>query len=164
MIDFSGECAEGLEIIAKEVAGNVIAAYEELTKLLGKPIPLGSVRDALRETLHIAVHELAHAALRAISPELVDIIHSDEVLGECFDEVASRILELIVSERLGIRTHTVEEHLYELKHYTGMANLPLDADELGELYEEALKTVEAGRVRDAVNLALLKCREWAERA
>jgi len=100
--------------------------------------------------------------LQAISPELVDIIHSDEVLGECVDEVASRILELIVSERLGIRTHTVEEHLYELKHYyyIGMANLPLNADELEDLYKEAKETVEVGGVRDAVNLVLLKCREW----
>ena len=114
----------------------------------------------LRETLHIAVHELAHAALRTTYPELEHLTHEEGALGECVDEIAARILELVVSEELGLATHTIEEHVYELKHYSNLANLPISAEELRKLYQQTTNQAREGKVNEVINTVLSKCREW----
>ena len=48
---------------------------------------------------------------------------------------------------MGLAAHSIDEHVYELKHYASLANLPVSAEDLRELYEEATKFVEAGDVR-----------------
>lgn len=148
-----------VDAVAEYVVKGMLAAYEELTHLVGKPLPADLVEEALRETLHVAIHELAHAALRTTYPGFEHLIHKG-ALGECVDEVAARILELMVSNRLGLVAHSIDEHVYELKHYASLANLPISAEDLRELYEEATKFVGAGDVRGAVDSVLSKCSEW----
>ena len=151
--------SEDIDAVTKEVVKGILAAHEELTRLTGKPLPANLVKEVLRETLHIAVHELAHAALRASYPEFERLVHEGD-LGECVDEVTARILELVVSERLGLATHSIDEHVYELKHYISLANLPISAEGLRKLYEEAMKLLRTRNLDDAINLVLAKCREW----
>ena len=74
--------------------------------------------------------------------------------------MTARILELVVSERLGLATHSIDEHVYELKHYISLANLPISAEGLRKLYEEAMKLLRTRNLDDAINLVLAKCREW----
>jgi len=150
-----------ISVIAEDVVKGILATYEELTRITGKPIPADLVREVLRETLHIAVHELAHAALRTSYPEFDRLIHEGD-LGECVDEIAARVLELVVSERLGLATHSIDEHVYELKHYASLASLPVSVESLRELYEEATKSARAGDARRVVDLVLSKCRKWVK--
>ncbi len=151
--------SEDIDAVTKEVVKRILTAHEELTRLTGKSLPTNLVKEVLRETLHIAVHELAHAALRASYPEFERLIHEGD-LGECVDEVTARILELVVSKELGLATHSIDEHAYELKHYANLANLPISAEDLRKLYEEALKLLRTGNLDGAINLVLAKCREW----
>ena len=153
---------EDVSTVAKEVVEGILAAYEELSRLTGKPIPTDLVKEMLREALHIAVHELAHAALRTAHPELERLTHEEGVLSECIDEIAARILELVVSERLGLATHTLEEHVYELKHYSNLANLPISAEELRKLYQQTTKQAREGRIAELINTVLNTCKEWVE--
>jgi len=154
--------SEDVNTAAKEVIDGILAAYEELSRLTGKPIPTDLVKGMLRETLHVAVHELAHAALRASYPELEHLTHSEDRLGECVDEVAARILELVISERLGLATHTIDEHVYELKHYSNLANLPITTEELRKLYQQTTKQAKEGKITELINTVLNTCREWME--
>lgn len=66
---------------------------------------------------------------------------------------------MLVSERLGLATHSLDEHVYELKHYSSLADLPIGVEDLRELYGKAMKSAGAKDVRNVVELVLSKCRE-----
>ncbi len=143
------------------VVENIIKARDTIEGILNKPIPEELVLDTLSEVEHIAIHELAHAAIRVAYPEVEELWHRDEVLGECVDEVAARVIEAYVSKRIGAYTHSFEEHLHELMHYTSLGNLGMTAEDLGTLYSEAENLLREGRLRDAVEVVVRRCRDWA---
>lgn len=67
--------SDNLNMVAEEIVKEILDAYRELTRITGKPLPLDLMSGVLREALHIAVHELTHAALRASCPEFERLIH-----------------------------------------------------------------------------------------
>ncbi len=144
----------------REIIENFIKAYEYLSKLIGKEIPKEEARKILKEVTHISIHELAHAAIHTAYPKIEELWRRDEVLGECVDELMGRILELVVSKELGIPTHTIEEHLHELKHYTNLSKLPISKEELTKLYREVIKRLESEGFEVAIKTVEAKCGEW----
>ncbi len=144
----------------KEVIENVIKAYEYLSKLVGGGIPKEELEEVLKEATHLLVHELTHAAIHTAYPKIEEIWEENEVLGECVDEVGGRVLELLVSKELRIPTHTVEEHLHELKHYTNLTKLPITKEELSKLYNEAISKLRNEGIKASIKTIEMNCREW----
>ena len=147
----------------KEIIENYVKAYEYLSKLVGKEIPKEEIEEVLKEATHLLIHELTHAAIHTAYPKIKEIWEENEVLGECIDEVGGRVLELLVSKELGIPTHTIEEHLHELKHYTNLTKLPITKEELSKLYDEAISKLRSEGVKALINTVITKCRDWVSR-
>ncbi len=148
-----------VEGLARQVVEKVAEAYKVLSEFAG-PIHSEVLEEALREVEHIAIHELAHSAIRVAYPEIEVLWHRNEVLGECVDEVAARLIESYVSRRIGAYTHSFEEHIHELRHYTSLGNLGMAAEDLASLYSVLEKLLMEGRLRDAVEAVVGKCRDW----
>ena len=153
-----------IEKLAERVVRNIVEAYSVLKEVVGERVPDDVLVRVLGEVEHIAVHELAHGAVRAVYPEIDAVEDEDPVLGECVDEVLARLLETLVSRRIGGFTHSFEEHVHELEHYTGLSNLNIKAEELEELYEQVSKLVEEKNLKSAIEKVFSKCREWIREA
>ncbi len=124
---------------------NIIVAHKILEDIIGEDIPHDILEHILDEVEHIAIHELCHAVIRAVYPEIESLYEKNEELATCIDEITSRLLETYVSRKIGGYVHSIEEHVYELKLYKPLSNLNLSENMLAELYvkaEEALNSKE----------------------
>ena len=142
------------------VIGNIVKAYRLFEELMGIRIPRSILERVLRETEHVAIHELAHGAIRVVYPEIDALEERDHTFGECIDEVLSRLLEVYISSRMGVYVHSFEEHEYELKNYTSLSKLNIKARDLEELYRQVSRLLEERRLREAVDVVARKCKEW----
>ncbi len=153
-----------VEARVERLVKNIVKAYMVLEEVVGKRVPEDVLVRVLGEVEHIAVHELAHGAIRAVCPEIDVVEEEDPVMGECVDEVLARLLETYVSRRIGGFTHSFEEHVHELEHYTSLSGLSIKAEELEELYEQVSRLVEEKNMRSALEKVFSKCREWVREA
>ncbi len=150
------------EDMVRHVIENVIKAYRLLNDITGLHIPRDVLERVLSEVEHIAVHGLAHGAIRAVYPAIDELERRNPLLSECIDEVLSRLLETYVSAQVGGFVHSFEEHVYELKSYTQLSKLNIKARGLEELYKQAKELIESRSIGDMVRIAATKCREWIE--
>ncbi len=150
------------EMVSRTVR-KVVEAYNFITKELGVDLPSKLLERALMETAHIAVHELAHALIHAVYPEVARLYHEDPVLGECVDEVGGRLLETYISERIGAYVHSFEEHVHELGHYSHLEGLEITAKDLEELYKRISRMIEENKLREAIDLVAGRCRKLVYR-
>ena len=149
------------EVILRAVE-SIARAYRFIVESMGIEIPRSYLERVLGEVSHIAIHELAHAVIHVVYPEIDELYRESEVLGECVDEVGGRILEIYVSRGVGAPTHSFEEHVYELEHYSNLRGLGIRARDLEALYEEASRLIESKDLRKAVELVVAKCRSLVE--
>ena len=89
-------CSEGLEALrieelSQQVVENIVKAHRVLIGIAKREIPENFLEEVLREVEHIAIHELAHGAIRVIYPEIDEL--EDTVLGTCIDEIVARLLD-----------------------------------------------------------------------
>jgi hypothetical protein len=66
------------------------------------------------EILHVFLHEACHAAVSKASPWIHDLPEDQHTL---IDEIAARLLEAEIASRLGLYTHSIDEHVEELAFY-----------------------------------------------
>jgi uncharacterized protein (DUF2342 family) len=66
------------------------------------------------EILHVFLHEACHAAVSKASPWIHDLPEDQHTL---IDETAARLLEAEIATRLGLYTHSIDEHVEELAFY-----------------------------------------------
>jgi hypothetical protein len=145
--------------IISNIINNIIRAYQFIQDI-GISIPAEKLRNILKEVEHIAIHELAHEIIRSIYPETRDYYKSNPILGECIDEVGARMLELYISKRIGTYTHTFDEHVYELKHYTNLQEISIDVRDLEEMYRETEKQIDEKKLKEAIDIVIKRCIEW----
>ncbi len=149
--------------IVSRVLNNLVKAHRFVCEALGVSIPREELAKVFEEVEHVAIHELVHGVVRRVYPGMEELYHEDEVLAECVDEVGARMLELYVSSRVGVYTHSFEEHVHELEHYTNLRDLGVEARDLEELYREFEKLVEEKKLGDALDAVVRKCMEWKHR-
>jgi len=112
-----------IENSINNIIRNIVRAYELIRKIIGKNVSDNILIMILKEIEHIAIHELCHGALYTIYPEINIIENKNHVLSECINEIFSRLLETYTSSKIGAYTHSFDEHLHELKHYTLLSKL-----------------------------------------
>ncbi|HDD25662.1 MAG TPA: hypothetical protein ENF75_01050 [Acidilobales archaeon] len=142
--------SRNIEELAKDVINNIVKAYEELRRVLKIDLPKELVNEALRETEHIVIHELCHAAIRKVYPEIGKVYDVNEAKATCVDELVGRLLETYVSRRVGAFVHSFEEHITELRLYAPLSNLNITPELLKGLYEEMVKAIEGGKLREFI--------------
>ena len=150
--------------MVKDVIGrvveNIVKAYESFKEITGSPIPEDVLRRVIDEVEHIAIHELAHGAIRAVYHEIDDIEERGHILGECIDEILGRLLETYVSAKISAHIHSFEEHVYELKNYTSLSKLDIKVEDLEELYRQVTKSLGRKELRNTIDIVAKKCEEW----
>jgi len=107
-----------VEELARKVVDEIVRAHKAIAEVLGVELTEKHLENALSEAEHIVIHEMVHQATLMARPELEEIWRSNPRLAECILELGGRILERIVSERIGAYVHSFEEHVHELKHYS----------------------------------------------
>ncbi len=142
-----------------KVVEEIVKAYNFIVKELGITLPSSALEQVLNETSHIAIHELAHALIHTVYPEIEKLHDENPSLGECVDEVGGRIVETYISRKVGAFIHSFEEHVHELEHYTYLKGLRVTAKDLEELYEEVSKALERNRVKEVIGIIIEKCKE-----
>ncbi|RLE58277.1 MAG: hypothetical protein DRJ35_08180 [Thermoprotei archaeon] len=143
----------------KHTIERIVKTYEIYEQILGKQIPLEILEDALAETEHLAIHEMAHAVIRLLFPEINTLEEENITLGECIDEIFARMLERYVSQKIGSSVHTFEEHVYELKHYTSMSDIEIKPEDLEKLYSKISKLLVGGDVESALLIVINECKK-----
>jgi len=117
-------------------------------------------------TLHVVVHEVAHAAVEHMIGGLKLSAREREALHEVMARLIERRFSIELRE-LGLSTAKVEsfeEQVAELSSYPELRGLKLTAEAYGELYERFWRAVEEGRpVEDLVREALSSLR-WESAA
>jgi len=149
-----------IESLVERVIRNIIRAYRLFEEISGRDIPKDILKSVLDETEHIAIHELAHGVMYTIYPEIDIIKEENKSLCECIDEIAGRFLERYVSSKIGTHVHSFEEHLHELRSYTSLSRINISVEELEELYKQFIKLIRRKELKRAVNVVIVKCREW----
>jgi len=152
-----------MEELVSEILRRVVEAGSLLEEVAGRPIPREVLERVLREVEHIAIHELAHGAIRAVFPEIGELEEADPTW-ECVGEVLCRVVEAYASSRLGVEVHSFEEHAMELSLYSRLSGMEIGAEDLGELYREVEPLLEGGGLREALELVAERCGRWSGRA
>ncbi len=146
--------------IVERVVENIVKTYTLLEEITGSHIPEEVLRRVIGEAEHIAIHELSHGAIRTVYPGIDELEEKDPVLGECIDEILSRLLETYISDQIGAYKHSFEEHVYELRNYTSLSNLNIRVEDLEELYKHTSRLFKEKKLRNAIDVVAMKCREW----
>ena len=125
----------------KEFEAILSAAVKHLEKLAGVELAKSRIDSALREAIHIVIHELAHAALEQALPWLGNLEEKEHTL---VDEVLARFLQRKVSAQLHLFTESLEEQLKEIRGYPLLQSLDWSSDFYHQLYEEFEKHTRHG--------------------
>lgn len=96
---------------AAELAALLERIVEEVERILGVSLNQKEVEERGRQSLRVFVHELLHAALSQTLPNISDPTDPQKDLAQ---EIIVRILEDSICEKLGLPTHTFDEHVDEL--------------------------------------------------
>lgn len=138
---------------AREVLNNIVERSLEALKLLesitGAVIPREKLNRALHGALNVILHELSHASIQMVYPELDSIREIDEFFALCIEEVGARLLEVYVAARMGLPAQSFEEHANELSWFPvfrGRINSRL----LERLYGEMTEAIRRNMFRDFV--------------
>jgi len=112
------------------------------------------------ETIHVFIHEAAHAFVRAAVPWLDELGDAER---EFLDEVFSRLVERAVSrdlrDELGLEEIVVEspeEQLMELEFYPRLRGLRMSVEEYSALYEAVRERLRRGEPPESVAKWLLE--------
>ncbi|ALL00329.1 hypothetical protein Pyrde_0279 [Pyrodictium delaneyi] len=138
---------------AREVFNNLVEKTLEALMLLERITGMSISREKLNRAIYSAVnvilHELSHASIQTVYPELDSIREIDEYLVLCIEEVGARLLEVYVAARIGLPAQSFEEHANELSWFPvfrGRINSRL----LEKLYNEMTEAIRRNMFRDFV--------------
>ncbi len=146
------------------VVNNIVKAYKFIEESLGISLSRDVLEKILKEVEHIAIHELSHGVIHSVYPEITDLHHRDPIVAECIQEIGARLLELYISSKIGVYTHTFEEHIHELKHYTLLRDIDIKPRDLEELYRETVELIKEKKLIKAVENVVGKCMEWLRKS
>jgi len=156
-----------LDLVRREVEEAVPFVMRRLEEYFGcRPSAEEAERYCLPlilSTLHVVVHEIAHAAVERMIGGLELSARDREALHEVMARLIERRLSIELRERLGLSTAKVEsfeEQVAELSSYPELRGLRLTAEAYGELYERFWRAVEESRPVEDLVREVLSSLEW----
>ena len=117
-------------------------AAEYLKKITGVKVSTEKINNALKEAIHIAIHELAHLYIDEALPCLTKLDDKQHTL---VDEVLARFLERKTSSELNLLVESFEEQLEELRNYPELKELKWNVESYKELYNSFEGYVKEGK-------------------
>ena len=158
---------ERLDLVRREVERALPLVMRRLEEYFGcRPSAEEVERYCLPlilSTLHVVVHEVAHAAVERMVEGLELSAREREALHEVMARLIERRLSIELRERLGLSTVKVEsfeEQVAELSSYPELRGLRLAAEAYGELYERFWRAVEEGKPVEDLVREVLSSLEW----
>jgi len=146
------------EELAQRLARAVIEGYRAIAEVLGVELPGKVLEDALIEASHIAIHEMVHRAIDHAYPRARELWKTEPDVAVCIEEIGGRFFETLISERIGAPIHSLEDHLFEIKHYSELRDLELGVEDLKQLYDEARRVLEERGFVEALRKVESECR------
>jgi len=157
---------ERLDLVRREVERALPLVIQRLEEYFGCRLSAEDVErhclPLILSTLHVVVHEVAHAAVECMAEGLELSAREREALHEVMARLIERRLSIELRE-LGLSTAKVEsfeEQVAELSSYPELKGLRLTAEAYGELYERFWRAVEEGKSAEDLVREVLSSLRW----